>query len=362
MGGSALQLFFGTDDYMVSTSARALLDTWLPAADRTLKLESVDGSVDSVSAATASLDSCVSALRTLGFFSAEKVVWLRDVAFLGESPAGRSENVKAKVRALCDIAAAGLPDGVRLLVTARKIHKLNPFYKTCQKHGEVHEHSIPDRPRDAEKYAREALHRLARDLNAKLAGDAGDVLVARVGTQTGILASELEKLYLYVGGKRAITSADVRAVSAASGEADAWELADAFGNRNLSTCLGLSRRLLFQKASAQGLLRILEMKIRELAVFRAAQDRRWYARKGRGGGEWAALPEAVEGLFGQAFKRDPRSLHPYRASLVAEQAVKFPPRELRRCQERVLAAHESLVSSSIPDGVVMELTLIECLS
>lgn len=363
MAGSALHLYFGSDDYMVSSAARATLDGWLPASERSMKLETVDGSVDSVSGAVAAVDGCLGALRTMGFFSSEKVVWLRDVVFLGESPAGRSETVKGKVRALCDLIAAGLPDGVRLLVTARKVHKINPFYKACQKHGEVHEHSIPERARDAERYARDAVGRLAREKEIKLAGDAADALVKRVGTQTGLLASELEKLSLYAGGKRAVTAADVRAVASASSEAEAWDLADAFGRRNLAACLGMVRQLLLQKASAQGLLRILEMKVRELQVFRAALDRRWYARKGPGKGVWsAALPAEADALFGGVYKKDPRTMHPYRASLMAEQAQKFSPRDLVRCQQKVLAAHESLVSRSIPDGVVLELLLIECLS
>lgn len=356
-----LILMFGTDDYLVRRHARELLDKWLPGKDAVLKLDTFDGAVTTSAAALAAIDGCMAAIATLGFFSTEKVIWLRDVAFFMETPVGRSEAVKQKLRDLGTILARGLPAGVRMLVTARKVHKLSAFYKTCQKHGSVHEYSIPERPRDAERYAQQAVSGLAKSAGVAMTADAGAALVARVGTDTGCLAGEIEKLTLYVADRKTITVKDVRAAASTSGEADIWELADALGNRDLPTCLQLLRKLLSQKTGAPGILRILEMKIRELLVFRACSDRKWLGGHERGA-VWSEVPAEVDALFGQMYKRDPRATHPYRAGIVAGQAMKFTPRALWRCQELLVSAHEALVSRSLPEGTVLELLLVEALT
>ena len=73
------------------------------------------------------------------------------------------------------------------------------------------------------------------------------------------------------------------------------------------------------------------------------------------------LPE-VDGIFSNEFERDPRSGHPFRIGLLAEQAGRFSRDELRACQSSAIRAHEQLVSSRLPDAMTLELMLTNMLA
>jgi len=69
----------------------------------------------------------------------------------------------------------------------------------------------------------------------------------------------------------------------------------------------------------------------------------------------------VEKGFAEVLDRDPRKTHPYRAGLLARQAMRFSASELRRCEEEIQEANEKLVSSGVSSRAILELMLIRML-
>ena len=108
----------------------------------------------------------------------------------------------------------------------------------------------------------------------------------------------------------------------------------------------------------------LENRIAQLQLLREAINKRWLTkRSGSRGGEaaWADLPPEVDRILSEDVKKDPRKEHPYRLLLLAQQAGKFSSAELETCRQALLDAHTQLVSSRVPDDVVMELLLVKML-
>lgn len=352
-----VHLVFGDDDYTASTRAKELLAKLVPPGNETFGLECIEARVDSSTGAVQAIEQCVSALRTVGFLGGGKVVWLRDATFLEDSQATRGEAVKEKLSELAEMIRSGLPAGQTLVITAVNVDKRTAFFKACQAKANVHEYSLP---KNAEGHASGLVERLAKEKGLQMPADVVRTFVERAGSaDTRVLASEVEKLSLFLGARKQATVADVLAVVTAGGQAVLWDLADAFGNRDLPRALGLVRQLVTQKESAIGLIVALESRVRELLLIRDCMERKWLVGRGRNVG-WSLPPEA-DALFSGAMKKDPRTLHPFRLSILVGQAEKFTLRELRRDLDAVVAAHERLVSSTQPAPLVLDVLLTRLL-
>jgi DNA polymerase-3 subunit delta len=361
---TSLFLYFGNDEYRVTVAARETVDKLVPADRQALGLEIVDGRADNAAGAVSAIDRCLEAVRTVGFFGAGKVVWLRDANFFGDTRTGGAEAVKERVATLTEAVKTGLPDGQILVISADKVDKRFAFYKACSQAGEVHEFAVPSKGRDAEAQAADFVSGLLAREGLRMGRDVMMAFIARAGVESRTLAGEVEKLALYLGERKKVEVADVAAVSTGGRDILVWALGDAVGARDLPKALAALRQLLFQKENAIGLLFILQSKLRELILLREALDRKWLVPRGgaKGGAfGWAGLPPEAEALYAAMEKKDPRGIPPYRLGTLVEQARRFSTRELLRCRKAAVEAHETLVSSPVSEGVALELMLVRML-
>lgn len=358
-------LIFGSDEYKVSTDAKETIDSILPPQDQAFGIETIDAAVTTVDSAIGAINRCMEGIMTPAMFGAKKVVWLRDASFLGDTPAGKSDDVKARLEALLASIKSGLPAGVSLVITAPKADKRFAFFKAFQNLFNVREFALPDQDYKAERQAGETLDDLLNKAQFRMDGDARDLFLEIVGTDTRHIANEIEKLAVYVGSKKEACVADVEAITSASRESKAWDLQDAFGKKQLGRAIEIMRRLLSQDESPFGLIAMLESRIRDLTIFRHALDAKWLnmTRSERGAAiKWNALPPEAEEAFSSHFEKDPRNLHPFRAGILAAQAGNFTRQKLARCQRAVIEAHQKMVKSAVPDDIILELLLIQMLA
>ncbi len=358
-------LIYGSDEYMVSNKAKQIVEELVLPADRALQLEQVDALVDTVDEATIAINKAVEGLQTVGLFGGAKTVWLKDANFLSDTRTGKSPTVKTALERLTALVKAGLPPEINLVVSAAAAHKGRAFYKACKKVGEIHEYVMPDKAYQADKHAGGLLKEILAKRGLSMASGVQTLFLELVGSDTRQLVSEVDKLKLYVGERPEATREDVEMVTCSTREAISWDLADAFGARDLARALGLVRQLLFQKQSAIGLIIGLENRIHDLIIYREALDRGWL-KEGYGGGrgssyKWAELDAETDLLFTSHLKSDPRKIHPFRVGMLAQQAQAFSGAELRRGLGIVTDAHESLVSTRVPAGMVLELSLVRLL-
>lgn len=362
---SPVHLIFGNDEYVVSTLAREFVRKLVPPEDEALGLEIIDGSAATVDEARLALGKCIEAVSTLGFFGNQKVIWFRDVSFLHDNNIGKSQSVKELVNALAALIQQGLSTGQILVVSSPKVDKRYAFYKACQGKGTVEEHSVSEKAHLAEREAAGRLRGMLKKAGLSMNADTQQFFLARVGTDTRQMLNEVRKIAIYVGDRREIGSADVATITCRSREAAAWDLADAVGNGDLPNALRIVRQLLFQKESPIRLIMGVQGRIRELMIYRDALDRGWITEAGGGRRQslqWGPVPDEVETMFSEVLLRDPRKTHPYRVGLLAAQARRFTVDQLSDFYDQSVAAHETLVSTSLAPQLVIELLLLRLLA
>ncbi len=357
----------GNDDYLVSEKVKSILKECISnPSEADTQLERIDGAVDKVEAAQTAIRKCLSAMNSLGLFSEEKTILLENATFFGDNRTAQSATVQEEVARLTEKIKAGMPLGVTLIITATEIDKRRAFYKACGKAGEVHEFKIPE-----DKYASdhaavmERLDRLLEGKQLKMSTAVKESFQQKVGLETRLILNELEKLAVAISPRTTVALDDVANFVSASREAEFFDLADAFADRDLPKTLRILRQLIFQRQNLMGLVINLEKRIRDLIIYREAIDRHWITRKQAGSRDaytWATLPPEVEQGFSQELDNDPRRMHPVRISILAGQAAGFSRKRLDYCQRQITQAHEQMVSSRVPPELIMEIALVRMLS
>ena len=358
---SALYLIYGEDEFEVAKKAKQIVQAHIGEQNDEFGVEVIDGQVDTVAQALSAIGDCKQALNTPGFLTSEKAVWLKGADFLHDNVVGRSETVKAAAQGLGDLIKQGFPAGTIFVISAAKIDKRYALFKTCRDVGELSEFSVPTQARGATQHALDRLGDFLQEAGLTMNNPVRTAFLDRVGMDSRMMNNEVDKLNTYLGSRRDVAVEDIEAVTSASHEAIAWDLADAFGKRDLGRALKITRKLLFQKESPIALIAMLESRIRELMVIRESVDKGWLRRQGRKT-TWQKIPAGGEEAFTQHFSRDPRSTHPFRTWILSEQAMGFSMAELQRCQGLAISAHRQLVSRSLPDELQLEMFLIRMLN
>ena len=229
----------GEDDYLVNSAARKVVGDGAG-------LEVVD-SLNSTNAdlQLADIRRADDSFSTPPFLDPVKVTWWRNVHFL---PGGRkavADDVKAALAAFAaKVAAAGLPDNQRLIVSGPHLLKTSDFAKTLAKCAEFVSFAA-GKPWEAARAALGRAVEMAAGEWLDFAPGAAERFVATVGSDSGSIANEVVKLREYLGeGRSTIKPEDVDAItSPGTGiEPEVWSLTDAIGRRNLAAALAALRR------------------------------------------------------------------------------------------------------------------------
>lgn len=359
MADTRLQLICGDDDFLVSEKAKAVVDEWVPQAERTFGLEIVDGRVDTVDGVVGAVRQCVEAVRTVGFFGGGKTVWLRDAAFLaGGGRSFDSASVKEKISELTDLIKGGLPEGHSLVISARSVPRNSALFKAIQAAGTVTDFGSGAKPWEKEKAARENLGAFLLRFGLEMDDTAREAFLARVGGETRMILQELEKLSLYRGAPGRVTTADIEAITSVGKEAEAWDLTDALGERDRSKLACALRRLEEQGEAAVKLSAMLDGRVRDLIVMRAALDQGWVSVQGNKAAWKRELPREAELVFA-ALSSDPRTQSPWRAARLVAQASNYSMNELRAGRHYLMELREKLVSTTLDERFLLETALLK---
>ena len=348
-------LYYGTDEYLVSTNARERVDIICPEAEQSLSLEVIDGAAAKIDDAVGAVDQCVAAFRTVGLFGGKKIVWLRDATFFKNAVIMKNEQVKRLLGELVSDIKAGLSDEQFLIMSAPGIDKRSAFFKAVNAVGEVVEYDIPERDYEARPVALKRAVSLFKREGFEIDSVAADAFIEKIGFETRQIMNEVEKMVLFKGDDRSVILDDVHAVTSASGEAVAWDFVDAIAMRKLGDAIRLFRQLLFQKQSSIGLIIQIESLFYNLLRFREYMDAGWLRMNGNRT-QWSNDPE-LDDYFAEMVD-DPRKMHWFRAGKFANQAATYTARGLAARKQLVVDTHERMVSEgSIPHDLMLETLL-----
>jgi len=356
----AVKLIHGTDEYLVSANARKAVNALCPENEQTLGLETINGDVKTIDEAVAALKTCIGALRTIGLFGGQKTVWLRDVSIFKDTVISKNETVKDLLGKLAEDIKKGLPDTQNLIISAPGVDRRSAFYKVCDAAGAVEVYDLPEQDYKKKPMIRERAQALFAQAKCRIGPGALDLFLEKVGTDTRQLVMEAEKLMLYIGDRKEITMDDVKAITSSSAEAIAWDFTDALGERKLNESLKILRQLIFQGEQPVGIMFAVENLYQNLIQYRAYIDHGWLKLSsgyGANAVQWSNDPD-MDKLFVQ-LPSDPRESHWFRTSKLGQQAKNYSAEELSHCQKRLLKTHEQLVSSGVPQELILEMLVIK---
>ncbi|MEN6371888.1 MAG: DNA polymerase III subunit delta [Armatimonadota bacterium] len=176
------------------------------------------------------------------------------------------------------------------------------------------------------------VHDLVKQLGKSISPSAAASVVRRCGTDSGILATEVEKLFNYAGDRATVTDADVQQVITETVEEKIFALMDAIGAKKPALAMHYLHPLLHGGGSevAGEALRTLVMLTRH---FRQLWQARLLIDAGCRAGRVSeevemALPENGSILKMEDWKRNK----------IMEQARNFSLGDLARCFEKIAAA------------------------
>jgi len=361
---ASLCLLWGEDEFTVKQKARERFAVWTVDSEG-MDQEIIDASANNADEALRALFRLREALNTLPFFGGGKTVWFKDCNFLGDDRTASSQAVTAALGDLAELLRDFSWQGVRLLISAGKVDKRRTLFKTLSKLGAVEGFSgwsvnDKDWATQAEAWALQAIRKAGKSID----DDALGGLVERAGGQPQQLASEVEKLVLYVGDRERITLDDIEAICLRSKQARAFALGDALGDRNLPTLL---RRLdeelwevkLDSKKSEIGLLYGIISKVRSMLLLKEMLRKKWV----RPGGSFASFKSQLERIPADQLPEDrrysPLGVNPYVLFKALPQTARYTTEELIGAMDLLLRCNRRLVGSGLNPALVIQQTLVQ---
>lgn len=356
------QIYFitGSDEAAVKKAATGLAAELAPSDDP-FATETIDGAVATVDEAVSRIQSTMEALLTLPFFGGGKLVWLKSATFFTDSVTGRSESVASAIEQLLGVLTNQLGSEIICLISAPEADKRRAVYKTLSKIATLQIHDKPDFGWGAtEADLVDWVAKRVDEKGLKLTTDALHLLTARVGVESRQLDTELEKLTLAFDPVTTISETDVRDIVPATRAGGIFDLGNAIAKRDLSLCVSTLDQLFYQGEKAVGiLLAAIVPTMRNLVSVKALME------------EHRLQPPAQPQFFTGTLKKLPDSatrhlprkkdgsINSYPLGLAAASARRYSLKELREGFIACAQANRDLVTSRLPDEVVLHRLLVQ---
>jgi DNA polymerase-3 subunit delta len=353
----------GSDEAEIKRVASELASNLTPPGAGDFGLEVIDGAADNVDQAEGRVRSAIEALQTLPFFGSTKVVWLKNVNFLGDDQKARSAAVQSALEELSQLVDSDFAPGIMLLISATDLDKRRSFYKTLLRRAEVQVFDRLDSSRGGwEEEAVEMVQQRAKKRKLQFDDDALDLFVLLTGGDTRQIDNELEKIDTFLGGDRAVNAELVRELVPLSRAGVIFELGNALATRDLQLSLKLVRRLLDQGESAIGILLVaIVPTIRSLLLAKDLMER---YRLPRPHSPFQFI-SAINRLPTEATDHLPRkkdgSINAYALGIAAQQAGRFETTQLIQAMQACLEANVQLVTTQLDHERILTEVVVKLL-
>ena len=359
---ASFHVIVGSDDGQVREEALALYNQLTGGNDDGFTHETIDGNADNSESAYQLCSSAIQSLMTMPMFGGDKVVWLRNVNFLGDDVTGRAQRTEAGVEALRGVLERGLPEGIRFILSADKVDKRRAFWKFLEKNASVRSYDKIDISRDGwQDEVGRLVEGRAKELGLGFEHDALELFIMLAGEQTKQIANELEKLDLYLGKeRRTVEVEDVRALVPLSRAAVIFETGQAIQAGNVARAIQLIDEQLEAEESAVGIMRASIINVvRNLYMAKLILEK-FKAPAGSYGafaGALNKLPAADRAWLPQ--KKDGSGVNVFPIFLAVPNAKNFDLDGLQHVLEQTQKADQLLVTTGLDHRLILHRLIAE---
>ena len=354
----------GSDEGETKRRAKELASELTPKSGADFGVDTIDGAADNAEQAVLRLRQAKEAIQTLPFFGGEKLVWLKNVNFLADTPAGRSAAVQEALEEFKVFLERGLPEGVRFLLSASEVDKRRSFYKSLGKFAKVEQFDRIDTSRPGwEQDTAAMVYRLAAEFNLKFDPEALEIFVQLAGADGRQLRNELEKIDLYLGKQRTVTVEVVRALVAKSTNGVIWELGTCLSKRQLGESLALLEQLIFQGETPIGVLyAAIIPTVRNLLVTKDLLARHGIRPPQAPFHFNSILSKLPENAIRHLPRRKDGGINAYALGLAACEAHRFELAELVEATQACLKANIQLVTTQLEPKLILSQLLVKIIA
>lgn len=229
-------LFLGQESYQRRACKNALLDRILPGDLRAEGLTQID-------LENTKLPEILDDARSLSLFSSDRVIWISsaELALPRRLMSGGDEADDAERSGVSELTAylkAPTPGTVLVFECSRydfagedraKLERVQKFYSAIPAAIEFHQFT----PESSRFLAQQ----LAKERHLKIGGAELATLLDAVGGDAARLSAEIEKLALFVGRERAVTTDDLRTLVPNAAQSTIFALVHALGKRDRAGAL-----------------------------------------------------------------------------------------------------------------------------
>ena len=354
----------GSDEAEVKRVAAERAQKLVPQDAGDFGLEVIDGTADNAEQAAARIRSTIEALQTLPFFGNTKLVWLKNVNFLGDDPKARSAAVQSTLEDLLTLIGNDFGPGVTLLISATEVDKRRSFYKTLVKCAELQVFDRLDSARAGwEEEATEIVRKRAKKRKLQFDDDALDLFVLVTGGDTRQIENDLEKIDTFLGKDRAVHIELVRELVPLSRAGVIFELSNALSACDLELALTLVQRLLEQGEKAIGILLVaIVPTIRNLLLAKDLMEQHGIPRPNSRFQFIAAMNRLPERATEHLPRKKDGSINAYGLAVAAQQAHQFEATQLIDAMRACLDANVKLVTTQIDHELILTEVVVKLLT
>lgn len=346
----------GSDESEVKRAAKEIADKLAPADAGEFGSDIIDGRADNAEQAVTRIHQTVESILTLPFFGGDKLVWLKNANFLGDSVIGRAASVLEALEKLNGTLSEGLPPNIKFLLSATEIDKRRSFYKSLGKLAKLEVFDKPDtsRPGWEEEAMRVASER-AESLGLHFSADALELFALLTGGESRQIDNELQKIDLYLGKeRRKVPAGDVRQLVPLSKAGVIFELGNALAQRDVRLGLELTDQLLEQGESAIGILLVAIIPTaRNLLVVKDLMLRHKLNKPQMPFHFTATLNRLPESATQHLPRKKDGTVNGYALGIAACHAHRFQLDELRGLLTACLEANVAMVTSQLEQRVIL---------
>lgn len=353
----------GADDFLVGRLGKERFDALAAEVTDEYAREIISGFAGNVAEVEAAVNRFRESVQTVSMFGGKRVVWFKDVNFLGDSVTGRAESTLKLVEDLQQLLEALNPAETAVLITASPIDKRRSFPKWCEKNAD-YALAGGDGDNAGEALAGVVLAE-AQLLGVKFAPGAIELLLAKVGANTRLLVEETRKLATHAKEGAAIEEADVADLTANTAEGDFFEAAEAFFSGDLKWTLAALKRHFFTGGDARPIISALQNRNRILLQVRALVDAGDVRVGPRGLDGFPKAQAAHAAKFVGATEKSSYNLftqNPWYLGKLAGSAKLPSLRRLIDNQQEFITAFEAIVERPREQEEVLREMAVRCLS
>lgn len=319
-----LYLLYGQEEFLIEETVNLIINAVLTSEEREFNLSIYDMNETAV-------ETAIEDAETLPFLGGKRVVLIKDPIFL----TGQKEKTKIEhdLKRLEQYLGSPSPESIVIFTgNYEKLDERKKIVKLLKNNGETLQATLMD-----EKAIRTWIKSRVHECKKEIDGESIDLLLQLVGPKLMLLASEVDKLILYIGEESEINSSAVRNLVPRTLEQNVFALIDMIVKRKTEEALQFYFDLLEQKEEPIKILSLL-----------AGQFRLIYQVK-----------ELYKRGYGQNQTGTYLKVHPFRVKLAGEQAVRFTEQELQEIMNDLAEIDYKMKTGKMDKKLLLELFIMQ---